>query len=972
MVIITPNRDGSDGRLQPSPDLWSNNVMRHVGILISLFLSSLLSASRLSAETIWLEAEQFEQPGGWLNDPQFIAQMGSPYLLAVGLGKPVDDAKTRLTVKEPGEYRLWVRAKDWVPEHHPGRFQVLLNGKAATEAFGATGKKGWVWEDGGVHQLGQRVELVLHDLTGYYGRCDVVVLCSDLDWIPPGDVNEIAALREKHGGVSRSVEVMPKVDVVVVGGGLAGCTAAVAAARNGCETALIQNRPVLGGNASSEILVPPVGAWAGIYRAKYPLDPRETGILDEYRTAGNQRVSEGKLYSNRLLRLVRLEPNLHLYLNTHATGVQMHKGEGKRIAAVDAIDVRSGRRKRFPGKVFLDCTGDSVVGVAAGAEYRHGKEPKSMYNELWASEEPSKHTMGNGLKYFARDMGEPRTFETPPWIYPYPTCDSFPPERHPKLTTSIEIDYQWMIELGGLRDTYTDAEEIRDDLLRLIYGIWDHTKNRCDRDKERAANYELAWVGYVAGKRENRRLIGDYVLTQNDIGNQTLFPDRVAFGAWSVDDHYSGGFFFDGATAQHRDRKEGHYMGVPFSIPFRCLYSKNVDNLLMAGRNMSASHLGMSNTRVMLTCAIMGHAAGTGAAFCVHEETTPRGVYQNHLAALQQQLLKEGATIFELQADDPRDLARKAKVTASSWRTHISGEKMLPENVINGFARAVGERMKETTNAWGPDPDVAGPHWVQLAWPEAVTFNMLHITLQTVDTVPRRFVLEARCDGEWREIVEIDRNRHRRHVLGLTESVTADAIRFVEDELAPVCEIRVYEEPQRLVEIAQRAHANMRAPDEGPWLPWGDEDRELPGLDPKKLPGLVIDDMDAQRFGGWVDSTWSDHFVGQGYLHDGNEGKGLKTLRFRSKVKEAGRYEIRLGYVATTNRASRVAVTVRVGDESRVVQVNQRVKPPIDGLFMPLGEFDIGPGEEVVVEISNADTDGYVVGDSVQVVKKSS
>jgi len=157
VVIITPNRDGSDGRLQPSPDLWSNNVMRHVGILISLFLSSLLSASRLSAETIWLEAEQFEQPGGWLNDPQFIAQMGSPYLLAVGLGKPVDDAKTRLTVKEPGEYRLWVRAKDWVPEHHPGRFQVLLNGKAATEAFGATGKKGWVWEDGGVHQLGQRV-----------------------------------------------------------------------------------------------------------------------------------------------------------------------------------------------------------------------------------------------------------------------------------------------------------------------------------------------------------------------------------------------------------------------------------------------------------------------------------------------------------------------------------------------------------------------------------------------------------------------------------------------------------------------------------------------------------------------------------------------------------------------------------------------------------------------------------------------
>ncbi|NLS95030.1 MAG: FAD-dependent oxidoreductase [Planctomycetaceae bacterium] len=937
---------------------------------LSCFVLIALAAAPLPAEIVWLEAEQFEESGGWLNDAQFIDQMGSPYLLAVGLGKPVADASTTATLPRPGKYRLWVRAKDWVPEHHPGKFQVLVNRQAAAEAFGANGKKGWSWEDGGVYDLSGKVELKVHDLTGYYGRCDVVVLTDDLGWIPPQDTAAIAALRETHGGVSRAVEVMPEVDVVVVGGGLAGCTAAVAAARNGCSTVLIQNRPILGGNASSEILVPPVGAWAGIYRSKYPLDPRETGIVDEYRTAGNQRVSEGKLYSNRLLRLVRLEPNLDLHLNTHATGVEMQPGKEKRIAAVDAVDVRSGKRMRFPAKVFLDCTGDSVVGVAAGAEYRQGKEPKSMYNEPWAPDEPSKHTMGNGLKYFARDMGEPRPFEAPSWIYPYPTCDSFNPERHPKLTTSIEIDYQWMIELGGLRDTYADAEEIRDDLLRLIYGLWDHTKNRCDRDKERAANYELAWVGHIAGKRENRRLIGDYVLTQNDIGEQTLFPDRVAFGAWSVDDHYSGGFFHQGATAQHRDRTESHYMGVPFSIPFRCLYSKNVDNLLMAGRNISASHLGMSDTRVMLTCAVMGHAAGTGAAFCVHEQTTPRGVCQNHMAALQQQLLKEGATIFELQADDAHDLARKATATASSWRTHTSGEKMLPENVMNGLARAVGERMKETTNAWGPDPSVAGPHWVELAWAKPVTFNMVHVSFQTTDTVPRSFAVEARCKGQWQKIVEIDDNRHRRHVLGLDQAVTADAIRLSEDEPSAVCEIRVYDEPQRLVEIAQRAHANMRLPDEGPWLPWGDDDRSMPGLDPKKLEGLVFDDTTARQFGGWVHSTWSDHFVGEDYLHDGNEGKGLKTLRFRVKVAESGRYEIRLGYVAYTNRASRVPVTVRIGDRATVVHVDQTKKPPIQDLFLPLGTFDLTAGEEAVVEISNADTEGYVVADCVQAVKK--
>jgi FAD-dependent oxidoreductase family protein len=944
--------------------------MRLSIVLLSSILVSSLTATPLQAETIWLEAEQFDDSGGWVNDAQFIDQMGSPYMMAIGMGKPVADATVQVTVPNPGQYRLWARTKDWVPEHHPGRFEVLIDGKATAKPFGATGEDGWGWEDGGVHDLARETEIRLHDMTGYYGRCDVVVLTDDLAWSPPNDVAAIAELRERHGGVSRDTQVMPEADVVVIGGGLAGCTAAVAAARNGCDTVLIQNRPILGGNASSEILVPPVGVWAGVYRAKYPLDPRETGILDEYRTAGNQRVTEGKLYSNRLLRLVQLEPNLDLHLNTHATGVQMHEGAGKRIAAVDAIEVRSGRRMRFPGKVFLDCTGDSVVGVAAGAEYRHGKEAKAMYNESWAPEEPSKNTMGNGLKYYARDMGEPRTFDAPPWIYPYPTCASFNPERHPKLTTSIAIGYQWMIELGGLRDTYADAEEIRDDLLRLIYGLWDHTKNHCDRDTERAANYELAWVGHVAGKRENRRLIGDYVLTQNDIGNQTLFPDRVAFGAWSVDDHYSGGFFYDGATAQHRDRSEGHYMGVPFSIPFRSLYSKNVDNLLMAGRNISASHLGMSNTRVMLTCAIMGHAAGTGAAFCVHEDTTPRGVYQNHLAALQQQLLKEGATIFELQADDPRDLARKATATASSWRTHVSGEKMLPENIANGFARAVGERMKETTNAWGPDPAVVDPHWLQLKWPKPVTFNMIHVAFQTVDTVPRRFAIEARCEGEWRQLVEINGNRHRRHLLGLPQSVTADAIRFSEDEPAAVCEIRVYQEPQRLVETAQRAHANMRAPDEGPWLPWGDDDQAVAGLDPKKLEGLVFDDTTAQRFGGWAHSTWSDHFVGEGYLHDGDEGKGLKTLRFRAKVSEPGRYEVRFGYIAYSNRASRVQVTVRIGQRSEVVYVNQREKPPINDLFMPLGEFDLSAGNEVLVGISNADTDGYVVADCVQLLKK--
>lgn len=939
-------------------------------VFSSFVVIALLSAAQARSEILWLEAEQFADPGGWTNDAQFIDQMGSPYLLAVGLGTPVNDAVTTVRLSKPGRYRLWVRAKDWVPDHHPGRFQVLLDGKPAAEAFGASGATGWKWEDGKVHALEGTIEVRLKDLTGYYGRCDVVVLTDQLDWVPPEAVGAIAALRQAHGGVSPQVEVMPECDVVVVGGGLAGSTAAVAAARNGCQTVLLQDRPLLGGNASSEILVPPVGAWPGIFRAKYPLDPRETGIVDEYRTAGNQRVSEGRLYSNRLRRLVALEPNLKLYLNTHATGVEMQQGQPKRIRAVEAVDVVSGRRMRFPARMFLDCSGDSAVGVAAGAEYRHGKEPQSMYGEPWAPDEPSKNTMGNGLKYFARDTGEPRPFEAPGWVFPFPTCDSFRPERHPRLTTSIEIDHQWVIELGGLRDTYADAEEIRDELLRLVYGLWDHTKNHCEKDREKAANYALAWVGHVAGKRENRRLIGDYVLTQNDIGSRALFPDRVAFGAWSVDDHYSGGFFYQGATAQHRDRPEHSFIGVPFTIPFRCLYSKNVDNLMMAGRNISASHLGMSDTRVMLTCAILGHAAGTGAAFCLQNNTTPRGVYQDHMPALQQQLLKEGAPVLQLKADDPRDLAPRAEATASSERTHSSGERMAAANVIDGFARAVGERLHETTHAWGPDAAAAEPHWVQLTWAEAVGLNVVHVSFQTADTAPRWFAVEARRGGRWQRLAEVDDNRHRRHVLGFAERVVADAIRVVENEPAAICEIRVYEEPRRLVEIARRAHGNMRRPDEGPWLPWGDEDLPFSGIDPRKLSGMVLDDTAAERVGDWVHSTWSDRYVGEGYLHDGKADQGAKILRFRPRIEESGTYEVRLAYVAYTNRASNAKVAVYASGSVNTLEVNQRSAPPIDGLFVSLGAFQFKAGEPVRIEISNAGADGYVVVDAVQLVKK--
>ncbi len=919
-----------------------------------LVLLLLLAAGRLgAAETVWLETEHFAEHGGWTLDTQFIDQMGSPYLLANGLGTPVKDAHTTTTLPVAGKYRLWVRAKDWLTEYHPGPFQVLLNGRAVETTFGQSGRPQWMWEDGGVHQLSGQVEIRLHDLSGYYGRCDAVVLVSDLDWVPPQDKEAIAGLRQKHGGMSAEVADMPEHDVVVIGGGLAGCTAAVAAARNGASVVLIQNRPMLGGNASPEILVPPVGVWPHGSGGHNSLDPRETGLIEEYRTEGNQRMHEGKLYAKRLLRFVKLEPNLDLFLNTHATGVEMHKDTDRsEIASVLAMNVRTGRRLRFPGRLFVDCTGDSVVGVAAGAEYRHGKEPKSMYNEPWAPDEPTTNTMGNSIKYYSRDVGEPQTFTPPPWAYEFPTCDGFRKHRHPRLGENM--GWQWMIELGGLRDTFADAEEIRDDLFRLVYGLFDHVKNRCPQLAERAANHKLLWVGYVAGKRENRRLMGDYVLTQNDIYKQTIFPDRVAYGGWSIDDHYSGGFFHQGPPGYHHDHPEMHLKGHPFSIPFRTLYSKNVVNLMMAGRNHSASHLGMSNTRVMLTCAVMGHAVGTAAGICIEEKVSPRTVCYKHIERLQQQLLKEGAHIFELKANDPRDLAPKATITASSQRRLDDGQLMAAANVVNGLARAVDGQ----TNAWAADAEDAEP-WIELAWPESVALNVVHIGFQTKHLAPSRFTVEAWLQGGWQTVAEVGENRHRRHVLGL-DRMTTSKLRVTLSKPTGICEIRVYDEPQREVEIARRAHRNMRLLDRGPWLPWDEVDLS------ERYGGTVIDAWDADHGGLWVHSTWAGPFVGDGYAHDGNTDKGEKSLRFPLGPPKPGRYEVRLAYVAFTNRASNTPVTVRHAQGEATIHVDQRRKPPIQGLFLPLGTFVLD--ERSSLTVSNAGTDGYVVADAVQLV----
>lgn len=753
--------------------------MRLFTIFILLALPALFGG-QTNAAVLWLEAERFDDIGTWVRDSQFLDQMGSPYLLAAGIGHPVEDAVTMIDIPADGAYRLWVRCKNWVPEHDPGRFQVLVDEKASPTTFGTLKSDKWLWQDGGTFDLRQgKGEIRLRDLTGYYGRCDAIVLTNDPDYRPSDDPQKLVNERIRYGGLSKDVKEMRRRDVVVVGGGLAGICAALSAARNGATVALVQNRPVLGGNDSPEIGVGAQGCLPDGF------DPGETGIPKEIGSEQDRM---------RRSQIVTDEPNISLYLNIHVTGVRMT--DKATIAAVEAVHAITGQRMAFPGTVFIDCTGDATVGAAAGAEFRMGREGQSEFGESYAPEKPDACTLGNTLTYRGMPVGrmwigpsQPPSvaYEAPAWARKLPDgiVDN-------EFTVRAE---QWWLEWGGTWNTIDDAEAIRDELLRIVYGLWAATPHR--------GEHQLDWVQYIAGKRESRRLMGDYVMCQRDVSSDQQFPDRVAFGGWPLDLHFPLGFY-DHYKVPLPEELKGHRISdVPFehpdqdvrarySIPFRSLYSRNVANLMMAGRDISVSHVALGSTRVMLTCATMGQAVGTAAAICVEQQTTPRGVYEKRLEQLQQQLLKDGAYIIRLKNTDPNDLALKAGATASS----TNGDNYRAENVNNGFAR---EEMGRT-NAWSPDPKAELPQWVELDFGQPVTFNTVQVTFQHDKLAARAYRIEAWFDGQWRTVSTVPSHqaRFRRSVHGFA-AVHAAKLRVVINEGpaegAPVlCEIRVYNE----------------------------------------------------------------------------------------------------------------------------------------------------------------------------------
>ncbi len=457
-----------------------------------------------------------------------------------------------------------------------------------------------------------------------------------------------------------------KTDITVIGGGLAGVCAAVAAARLGQKVALVQNRPVLGGNSSSEVRVWVVGATShGVNRYA-----RETGIMGELFVENQYRNPDGNPYIWDLVVLekVKAEANIELFLNTDVHEIELSEKEGSQgagvIKSVTGWMMGSERRIRFESEIYMDCTGDGLIGFLAGANYRIGREARHEFNEEWAPEVADNSTLGSTLLFYTKDAGQSVKY-IPPSFAKDITQTSIPVRR--VIRSGDNGCHYWWIEWGGEMDTVHDNERIRDELWSVIYGIWDYIKNS---GKFNADHMTLEWVGSIPGKREYRRFVGDYMLNQNDVIAQEPFEDRIAFGGWSIDLHPPQGMYAEESGSKHY-----HADGI-YHIPFRSLYSNNVDNLMFAGRNISATHVAFGTTRVMATCAVMGEAAGTGAALSVQKRITPRQLQLHHLHELQQTLLRQDASIIGLKNEDNLDIARTAVVSASSQQKqlHITNE----------------------------------------------------------------------------------------------------------------------------------------------------------------------------------------------------------------------------------------------------------------------------------------------------------
>ena len=737
-------------------------------------------------EKIWIDASEFDNYGGFILETQFVREMGQAYLMANGVGEAVKPAEVTFHISEGGKYRLFIRTKNWCSEYKADGLVSEIDGIRSKQVSGIMNVRDWYFEVGGDFELlpGKHT-LKIYDTCGWFARFSAVVMTNDYNFTPSRELSMLKRQRAEMKSIKNKPQDLGEYDLIVVGAGVGGIVAAISAARYGLKTALINDRPCLGGNASEEANISLDGsAHRGFH---------ETGIVFEiksYKHKHNISWSEAFSYFS------SMEKNLDIYLNTLVFDATAENGRITEIFAVNTLDM-SEYKLRAP--LFVDATGDGWLGYYAGANYRVGREAKFQHNESFAPECADGNTMsgcntvmhhGSGLTvcgFLAEKTELPNEFNAPKWAFRLPEG-----EKLGRIPSKYECG-EWWLEMPNDYDDLFESEFVRDSMIRLSLGYFNWLKNAFS-GKDSTRNYVLKRIGTYNAKRESRRIMGDYIISENDYTEGKEVLDAVGYCGWNIDVHHPQGIF-SGEKGKFTVNK-----AVPITpIPFGALYSENIDNLMMVGRCISVTHIGLGPARVQLTAGTMGQAVGTAAYLCKKKNATPREIRKIYIDELQQMLLKDGMLIPGVRNHDKEDLAPTAKITATSHT-----EWGAPENVSNGIVwKGEGKNY-----AWVSD--VALPQSIELAFDRPTSVHQVRLTFDIpfdkyrygymeqpiAEKLVEDFLIFALVDETWQEVACVKGNIYRNAVVDF-EPKNATSLRVMitktaDNERVIIPEIRIY------------------------------------------------------------------------------------------------------------------------------------------------------------------------------------
>jgi len=613
-------------------------------------------------------------------------------------------------------------------------------------------------------------------------------------------------------------------DVLVAGGGIAGVCCALAAARLGARVILCQDRSVLGGNASSEVRMHMVGATGLTGGAALVAELREGGIVEELRLdlAVHNPQRAPALMDLLLYDKCRREPNLTLLLNTTVDGA---KTAGGRVRSVTATRAATEERFRITATSFVDCTGDGRLGAEAGAAFRQGREGRGEFAEKLAVARADAKTLGSTILLQARRHGQPMPYVAPPWVRRFQPSDfRLRPFGRPGFDLGLEYGY-WWAEWGGCLDTLKDNERIRDELLAITLGVWNHIKNESDLAPT-AANWALEWIGFLPGKRESRRFVGRHVLCEADVFQSRPQRDAIAYGGWPVDLHPP-----EGVDAPDEAPCDQHHLPYLYDIPLRSCLAREFDNLLFAGRNFSATHVAFASTRVMATCGVIGQGVGTAVALALRAGVSPAEVPARPelMQAVQQRLLRDDCYLIGVTHRDGDDLVRQAQViVASSAQAGAAAEQIRSGQTRTVQGKGEGicappDRANPGLHRWMSEPQAGLPAWLEVRWARPVALGSVELIFDTglhrlltlsqadgytakmqwgrpqPETV-RDYRIEAGVKGHWEVLETVTGNYQRRRVHAVASARPLDALRIVVTatnglDHARICELRCYAPP---------------------------------------------------------------------------------------------------------------------------------------------------------------------------------